>query len=196
MSRCRGPLIISSGRIRANGGVRQGDVLKMNTRTRLELTALKEHAAQAPPARFLDAYLPYLLGHASFAINKDFDRYVQAFGVSPLEWRVLATLSDEDGLTIGDLAHKVVAQQPTLTKAIRKMEEAGLVERRSDAMDMRKTLAHVTAAGRALARKLIDGALQHEQQWVRGFGEADVEVIRRVLKVIIGRGRAPHPFLD
>lgn len=141
-------------------------------------------------------YLPYLLGHASFAINKDFDRYVQAFGISPLEWRVLATLCDDDGLTIGELAHIVVAQQPTLTKAIKKMEEEGLVRRYSDAHDLRKTLAHITPGGRALAHKLIERARQHEQQWLRGLSDSDVKTLRRVLQVIIDRRRSPHPFLD
>lgn len=152
--------------------------------------------ANAAPERFLDGYLPYLLGNASFAINKDFDRYVQAYGVTPLEWRVLATLVDEDGMTVGDLARKVVALQPTLTKAIRKMEDSGLVERRSDSEDLRRTLAFITRQGRTLCRKLIDRALQHEEQWLRGFSSMEVKVLQRVLRLIVQRGLAPHPFLD
>jgi hypothetical protein len=67
-------------------------------------------ARDAPP--FLDDYLPYLLGNGSFFINKDFDRYVRAFEVSPLEWRVLASLSDTDGLTIDALAKKWSPRSP------------------------------------------------------------------------------------
>lgn len=137
--------------------------------------------------KFLDGYLPYLLGHASYAMNKDFDRFVQAGGISPLEWRVLATLSDDNRLTIGELARKVVALQPTLTRAIQRMETAGLVERADDAKDLRKTRAHVTRAGRTLVATLIKRALQHEQQWLRGFSPKEVDVVRRVLQTLIER---------
>ena len=167
-------------------GVRVKDAPKMAAK-------ILGHRSEQP---FLDGYLPYLLGHASFAINKDFDRYVQAFGISALEWRVLATLWNSDGLTIGELARIVVSQQPTLTKAIKKMEEGGLVERRSDAEDLRKTLAFATDQGRSLCEKLISRALQHERQWLRGFSDAEIDTLKRIMQAIIKRGRAPHPFLD
>lgn len=145
--------------------------------------------------RFLDEYLPYLFGHASAVINKDFDRYVQAFGITPLEWRVLATLCDDDGMTIGDLARKVVAQQPSLTKTIKKMEDGGLVDRVSDAHDLRKTLAHVTKAGRALYGTLVKKALQHEEQWLKGIPAGEAKTLRKMLQSIIARGQSPLHFI-
>ena len=63
------------------------------------MTKKSARLPSAARARFLDDYLPYLLGHASHELNKDFDRYVKAAGLSPLEWRTLATLADDDGLT-------------------------------------------------------------------------------------------------
>ena len=146
--------------------------------------------------KFLDGYLPYLFGHASAVINKDFDRYVQAFGITPLEWRVLASLCDDDGMTIGDLARKVVAQQPTLTKTIKKMEDSGLVDRGSDAEDLRKTLAHVTKAGRDLYNTLVKQALQHEQQWLRGISASEIKVLKKMLRSIITRSRSPLHFIE
>lgn len=53
------------------------------------------------PGAFVDDYLSYLLARASHAVYKEFDREVRAAGLTSLEWRVLATLSDGDGLTIG-----------------------------------------------------------------------------------------------
>jgi DNA-binding MarR family transcriptional regulator len=153
-------------------------------------------AGEAAKIKFLDRYLPYLLGHASFAMNKDFDRYVGLSGISPLEWRVLATLCDDEALTIGDLARKVVAQQPTLTKAIKRMAEAGLVRRGSDDADLRRTMVSVTPVGRALAEKLIRRALEHEEQWLKGVTKEDAEIVRRVLQLIIERRRSPLPYLD
>src|SRR3954464_2079952 len=96
---------------------------------------------------FLEEYLPYLLGRASYVINKDFDKHVQSYGLSPLEWRALATLSDRDGRTIGELAQMVVAQQPTLTKAIKRMVQAQLVRTADGEDDQRKTIVYETDKG-------------------------------------------------
>ncbi len=151
---------------------------------------------QIDSVKFLPNYLPYLLGHASFVINKDFNQYVQDTGISPLEWRVLATLCDEDALTIGELVHIVVAQQPTLTKAVKRLEEIGLVRRVSDASDRRKTVARVTEQGRALCASLVESALQHEQFWLRRFSKQEVDTVLRVLHSIIKQGQSSLPFLD
>ena len=61
-------------------------------------------------ARFIDDYLSYLLARASHAVYKEFERTVNAAGFSSLEWRVLATLADTDGMAIGDLAREVLAK--------------------------------------------------------------------------------------
>jgi MarR family transcriptional regulator, organic hydroperoxide resistance regulator len=144
---------------------------------------------------FLDDYLPYLLGRASYVINKDFDKHVQSYGLSPLEWRVLATLSDRDGRTIGDLAQMVVAQQPTLTKAIKRMAQVELVRTADGEDDQRKTIVYETDKGRALAATLIKQAREHEASLLAAFTASDVSRLREILRVLIERGHAPLGFL-
>ena len=138
---------------------------------------------------FLDDYLPYLLGHASEVMNKDFDRYVKATGLSPVEWRTLASLSDADGLTVGQLCKKVVAQQPTLTKALKRMDEVGLVRREDDAADLRKTRVFATPQGRTLARRLMRAALEHEADLLRHAPLALVDELKKALRGLLARRR-------
>jgi MarR family transcriptional regulator, organic hydroperoxide resistance regulator len=147
------------------------------------------------PRTFLDDYLPYLLGRASYVINKDFDRHVQSYGLSPLEWRVLATLCDGDGRTIGQLAHMVVAQQPTLTKAIKKMTLVQLVRTASGDDDQRKTLVYETEKGRELVATLIKQAREHEAGLLSAFSASDIARLREILRALIKRGHAPLPHL-
>ncbi len=89
----------------------------------------------APADRFIDGYLSYLLARASHTVYREFHAQVQAAGLGSLEWRLLATLSDGDGLTIGELAREILAQQPTLTKLVQRMEKAGWVRRGADPAD-------------------------------------------------------------
>jgi hypothetical protein len=81
-------------------------------------------AALAKPeqAKFIDNYLSYLLSRAGHEVYRAFHTTVHAAGLSSLEWRVLATLSDGDGLTVGDLALVVLAEQSTLTKLLQRAE--------------------------------------------------------------------------
>lgn len=141
----------------------------------------------ATQPEFVSDYLSYLLSRAGHAVYKDFDAKVRAAGLSSLEWRVLATLSDGDGLTIGDLALEVLAQQPTLTKLVQRMERAGWVRRGADPLDARRTLVFETAPGRDAVAGLLEQAKQHETQLLAGFSQRDVTALKKILRTLITR---------
>jgi DNA-binding MarR family transcriptional regulator len=133
---------------------------------------------------FVRDYLSYLLAQASYAVSKAFDAQVRAAGLSSTEWRVLATLSDGDGLTIGELAREVLAQQPTLTKLVDRMERTGLVERRGDETDGRRTLVYETARGRARIVPLLARAKAHERDILAAFAPHEAEALKRALSAL------------
>lgn len=154
-------------------------------------STLRPAAKFAPDEAFLDQHLPYLFGHASYVMNKDFDARARAAGLAPVEWRVLASLHDGEGLTIGELARKVVARQPTLTKAIKRMHEAGLVRREDDATDLRKTRVYPTRRGRTLALRLIEAAKAHEARLLQWLTTGEIAALKHVLQEVLRRERAP-----
>lgn len=135
---------------------------------------------------FVRDYLSYLLAQASYAVYKEFDAQVRAAGLSSTEWRVLATLSDGDGLTVGELAREVLAQQPTLTKLVDRMERAGLVERRGDETDGRRTLVFETARGRARVAPLLARAKAHERTALAAFPRPQAEALKQALRALCG----------
>lgn len=137
--------------------------------------------------RFVDDYLSYLLGRASHAVYREFHAQVKTAGLSSLEWRVLATLANGHRYTIGDLAHDVLAKQPTLTKLIQRMEQNGWVASGADAGDARRTLVYETAKGRAVVLRLIRAAKAHEKQVLAGFNVQEVETLKKILNALITR---------
>ena len=151
---------------------------------------MKTHRTRGAPAgrTFVRDYLSYLLAQASYAVYKEFDARVRAAGLSSIEWRVLATLSDGDGLTIGELAGEVLAQQPTLTKLVDRMERAGLVERRGDETDGRRTLVFETARGRAHVAPLLVQAKAHERAALDAFAPHEVDALKRSLRALRALG--------
>jgi DNA-binding MarR family transcriptional regulator len=145
------------------------------------------------PARFVDDYLSYLLARASYAVYKEFDAEVKKAGLSSLEWRVLATLAPGEaragapGMTIGELAREVLAQQPTLTKLVLRMSEQGLVRRLADPDDARKTRVASTPAGRRLVAGLLARAKAHEQALLAEFPVEEVQALKKILLTLIAR---------
>ena len=109
-----------------------------------------ENGASASDASFIADYLPYLLAHASHLISGQFHDHLRARGISVSIWRLLATLSGGDGMTVGALARIGLYNQPTTTKIIDRLEESGLVERRQDEKDRRKQVVEITEEGRGL----------------------------------------------
>jgi DNA-binding MarR family transcriptional regulator len=70
--------------------------------------------------------------------------------VSPTQIAALATIERRGPLTLGALAEVEAVQPPTITAAVDRLENEGLVQRRRDPADRRVTHVQVTAAGRRL----------------------------------------------
>lgn len=131
--------------------------------------------------RFVNGYLGYLLGQANHALYKDFDAQVRAAGLSSIEWRVLATLHDSEPLTVSQLAHEVLSKQPTVTKLVQRMAEQGWLALGADPADQRRTLVGITAAGRRLARPLIEKARSHEATLLRALPAHEQAALKKLL---------------
>ena len=132
--------------------------------------------------RFVDGYLGYLLGQANHALYKEFEAHVRAAGLSSIEWRVLAALHDGAPLTISQLAHEVLAKQPTVTKLVQRMAEQGWVALQAHASDQRCTLVSATASGKRLVRPLVGEAKQHEKRILQALGATEQVALKKLLE--------------
>ena len=136
---------------------------------------------------FAEDYLLYLLARASHQVSRRFPQRVKAAGLKVPEWRVLASLMDGDGHTVGDLAGITLYQQPTLTKVLDGMATRGWIERRTDAADGRRVRIHITAQGRKLTRGLVREARAHEAEVLQGYDTRAARALKTTLKTLIER---------
>lgn len=141
--------------------------------------------------RFIDDYLAYLLARASAEISGQFHAEVEARGLAVMEWRVLASLADGDGVPVGELADLVLAKQPTVTRLIDRMSEAGLVRRGRSVGDGRRRLVYITASGRRRVAPLLKRAKGHEQGVLAGLGAEDAGRLKRLLRRLIDGAVSP-----
>ena len=137
------------------------------------------------PLPFVDDYLAALLAQASILISKEFHAIVMASGFTVSEWRILATLTDQPGMSIGQLARVSVTKQPTVTRMLDRMVDKQLVERFAHTADRRMTLVKITPKGRKIINDLVDKAKDHERHVLAPFGYENAEVLKDTLREII-----------
>jgi DNA-binding MarR family transcriptional regulator len=113
---------------------------------------------------FLDGYLPYLLRQADQTLSEPFYAVLNHYGVARSEWRVLAVLHDLGDLGVVELAAASLSPQPTVTHALRRLEDRDLVTRRPGVHDKRQRIISITPSGAQLTATLITEAtaLEHE----------------------------------
>ena len=147
-------------------------------------------APQPPDGRFVGSYLGYLLGQASHAVYRDFENAIAAQGLTHIAWRVLAVLHDaalshpenQGAIAVGQLAHDVLAKQPTVTKLVQRMAEDGLLALLADPADQRRTLVAATAEGRRIAAALIEQARAQESHLLSRWSAHEADTLKRHLQ--------------
>ncbi len=141
--------------------------------------------------------LTELVTEAHYLLSTSFSGQVKGHGLSATEWRVLGVLSAREGVTMTELAQLVLFKQPTLTKAIDRMERAQLVRRHTPSEDRRRTLVYLTERGRRAVTPLVLRARQHDSAVSQALGEAASRKLKTGLIELIGRlrdqARSPAP---
>lgn len=120
---------------------------------------------------FLDGYLPYLLRQADQTLSEPFYAVLTRYGVARSEWRVLAVLHELGDLGVVELAAASLSPQPTVTHALRRLEDRDLVTRRPGDHDKRQRIISITPSGAQLTTALIDEATALEQDALADVGD-------------------------
>lgn len=141
---------------------------------------------------FVDDYLAYLLARASHLISSAFHDQVRAAGLSVMEWRVMASLSEGPALSIKALSDIVLAQQPTVTKLVGRMVTQGWVVRTNGPDDKRQTLVTLTSQGRHTVAPLLALAKAHEQEVFERLGSASEAQLKTLLRAVITSASPPE----
>ncbi len=119
---------------------------------------------------FLDGYLPYLLRKADQTLSAPFYEVLNEAGVARSEWRVIAVLAEMGQMRVAELAVAALSPQPTVTHALRRLEDRELVSR-TVGRDRRERLVALTPAGAALTAELVAEATRLEAEALAGAGD-------------------------
>ncbi|AWK89841.1 hypothetical protein DEW08_27820 (plasmid) [Azospirillum thermophilum] len=126
------------------------------------------------PAGFdLEGFLPYQLNRLVGLLNADYQRMLHRRKMTLNHWRVLAALQLREPMMAGELARIAVVDQTTLSRLLVRMEENGLIVRRSRPDDARFLDVTLTDRGREEFRNLRAIALREYGRLFDGMAEED-----------------------
>ncbi len=81
---------------------------------------------------------------------------LKPLGLTYTQYIVFLVLWEQDGLTVGEIGEKLMLDNGTLSPLLKKMEQAGYVERRRSREDDRIVVVTLTPQGRQLQEKAKD----------------------------------------
>ena len=109
-------------------------------------------------------------------------RFASEFQSSLPRYDVLTTLAQfTDGLTMGQLAAKLMVTKGNITGVVGRLESRGYIERTISREDRRVQLVTLTAAGRALWEDMHRAYKGVVDDALRGLSDQDAEALARRL---------------
>ena len=79
--------------------------------------------------------------------------HLKPLGLTYTQYIAFLVLWEKDGCTVGELCERLMLDNGTLSPLLKKMQEAGYIERTRSASDDRVVVITLTEAGRALQEK-------------------------------------------
>ena len=148
----------------------------------------------------LERFLPYRLSVLSNLISSRIAaHYSERFGLGIPEWRVLAVLAQEPGLSAAEVAERTAMDKVAVSRAVAALQRTGRLERAMDASDRRRSRLRLSAAGAEVYRQVVPVARRLERDLLDALAPDDRAALDRILRALQSKVRsaaAPRPTQD
>ena len=104
----------------------------------------------------LSNQLCFPLYAASRQVTGIYTPYLKPLNLTYTQYVVFLVLWEQDGITVGDLCDRLLLDNGTLSPLLKKLEQAGYIERRRERDDERVVVIYLTKEGRDLQKKAKD----------------------------------------
>lgn len=129
--------------------------------------------------------LGYELSRATRRLGRELRTRLEPFGVGAAPFGVLYELYHHDGLTQAELCARLQVEQPTMAKTLDRMDRDGLITRRPDQRDRRRSLVVLTPRAHRLRADVVAAADAGNAAALHGLDQSTIDQFFETLGQII-----------
>lgn len=123
-----------------------------------------------------------VLNRASRSVQAYAEKSIADLGIGLTDFGILEMLLHKGALTMSAMAEKSLLANASMTSAIDRLEEKGLVERTFPASDRRVRLVQLTREGTRLARQLFNQHQEDMERLMADLSNPERAQMRKLLK--------------
>ncbi|KQX17762.1 MULTISPECIES: MarR family winged helix-turn-helix transcriptional regulator [unclassified Sphingomonas] len=133
----------------------------------------------------LDRFIPYRLSVTSNVVSDVISTAYEAlFGLSIPEWRVVAVVAEQDGITQQGICIATRMDKVMVSRATIALVDRGLIVRAPNRADRRSRLLALTDAGRRLYADVAPKAIEFEERIFSSFPAEELDRFTAMLRAI------------
>lgn len=139
---------------------------------------MKEKPAETQLTHFdLEHFLPYRLSVVSNTVSQGIAHiYQQDHDLTVIEWRIIAVLGRYPGLTASQIVERTVMDKVSVSRAVNRLLERGLLKRSTHGSDRRyRNLELTERQGRKTFESIVPRARNYEQALLHDLSEAEIQ---------------------
>jgi MarR family transcriptional regulator, 2-MHQ and catechol-resistance regulon repressor len=142
-----------------------------------------------PDDRGATLELVIAVGRALQAMERHVRPHLMQSGLAMTEFAVLEALYHKGPLRLGEIRDRILLTGASTTYVVKKLEERGLMRRRTSSEDSRVVFGELTAKGRALIDDVFPVHVQRLQQAAAGLTVSEKREASRLLRALSRHAR-------
>jgi DNA-binding MarR family transcriptional regulator len=142
----------------------------------------------------LEKFLPYRLSVLSNRLSAAIaEAYSSRFGLSIPEWRVMAVLAPDPGLSAAEVADRTAMDKVAVSRAVGRLISTGRAQREFAAGDRRRSMLELTPEGRRIYLRIAPALRRYEAELLAGLDARDRQQLGELLRRLESRAAALQP---
>src|SRR5262245_31023490 len=149
------------------------------------LYAANSSMPSSRPSLELDRFLPYRLSVLTNTLSTAIaGAYQRRFGLTIPEWRVMAVLAMNPGLSAAEVAQRTAMDKVAVSRAVASLLKHKRIGRKMARADRRRSLLQLAPAGQRVYAQVIPFALEYERELIAPLSKRERETIDRAIRVL------------
>ncbi|HUG98666.1 MAG TPA: MarR family transcriptional regulator [Gammaproteobacteria bacterium] len=142
----------------------------------------------------LEKFLPYRLSVLSNRLSAAIaESYSRRFGLTIPEWRVVAVLALDPGISAAEVAERTAMDKVAVSRAVRRLLATGRARREMAAGDRRRSVLELTAEGRRIYRRITPALRSFEAALLAGLSAREQHLLDAILRRLELRAHSLAP---